>query len=302
MNAGALAASFEEAEVRTPHLRIAVRTGRNVTNDYGLIGRALPIAHRQTRPQISILISGEARADENGKRVWLGAGDFTVSDGGAKRGASGAYSGGTLRQLLVEWDPAVFGVAYDRDLEANSVSAKDRSGLEAAALRAISEPTSADGMIEVVDLLRAIGLPLERMDAGELRPGSAITRALHQSIAQHLSNLQRFPSIDDVANDLRWNQRRIHRAIKALGETYVLHWSDWRTVLHIHRMMSATRLLSAPGATTEMVARLTGFRSPTSLCHAFAKAGLPSPGTLAARARRSALETWADASELVAAE
>jgi hypothetical protein len=294
LSVGSLAAAFEDAEVRTPHLRVALRRGRNVTNDYALLGRAIPVAHRQTRPQISILLSGAGRTDENGRRVWMEAGDFVVSDGGAERGGSGAYSGTDLRQLLVEWDPTVFGLAYDRAFEASSVSQSDRSRLEQAALRAVCEETSPSGIVELLAVLRSIGLPLERVDARGLGPAPAALYALHRSVAARLSNLQDFPSIDDVAGDLNWNQRRIHRAIKSLGEAYGLQWSDWRTGLHIYRMLSATRLVSIPGATTELVARLTGFRSPTSLCHAFAKAGLPSPGALAARARGSALENWVD--------
>jgi transcriptional regulator GlxA family with amidase domain len=66
----------------------------------------------------------------------------------------------------------------------------------------------------------------------------------------------------------------------------------WRGALHHMRLAHALRLISAPGATTELVARHTGFRSPTALCHAFAKGGLPSPGVLARAARKDALESW----------
>jgi hypothetical protein len=62
--------------------------------------------------------------------------------------------------------------------------------------------------------------------------------------------------------------------------------------LHHTRVLQALRLLAAPGATTETVARLTGFRAPTALCHTFAAGGLPSPGVLARAATRDVLDRW----------
>jgi len=93
--------------------------------------------------------------------------------------------------------------------------------------------------------------------------------------------------------ELGSNARTVHRRIERIAERYVLPWSHWRSALHHTRIVQAIRWLGAPGATTELVARLTGFRSPTALCHAFAAAGLPSPGTLARAARRGPLEAWA---------
>jgi AraC-like DNA-binding protein len=291
---GGLDALHEDSEVRTPHLRISLRTGRNIATDYGLLNRAVPFMDRMQRPQVSVVLAGEGRADEQGRRVWLSANSFAVSDGGATRGGIHAYAGVETKQLLVEWDPAVFGAPFDRELAVANTNASDRARLEAAAERAVAPPTSTSGIAEVLAMLRSLGLPLDRVDPPSSRAAPAELCALHAAVASALSSLDRFPAIDDFAGELGWNARRIHRGIRTLAERFTLPWNEWRWVLRSQRMMAATRLLSAPGATTDAVAQLTGFRSPTSLCHAFAKAGLPSPGALARAARRDVLDAWTD--------
>lgn len=290
-----------DAEVRTPHLRIAVRAGRNVTTDYALLGRSVPFAHRCDRPQISVLFDGSGRLDEHGARTWMRPGEICLNDGGGVRGGSMAYSGETLCQLLIEWDPNVFGVSHDRPLATSTLSSVDRERLRLAGERAVNERTSAEGIRELFSVLRSLGLPFA--DVPVASESSAGLRRLNDAIWRNVSALDRHPSIDDVAAEIDWNTRRVHRGIAALTEQYAIPWSDWRSALHIFRLLTATRLLCAPKATTEVVARLTGFRSPASLCHAFAKAGIPSPGALtrAARARDRAfggevLDAWAQAS------
>lgn len=292
LDAPSLGVHYVDAEVRTPHLRIAVRSGTNVTTDYALLGRSVPYAHRMSRPQISILFDGEGRLDEGGKRVWMRAGQLCLSDGGGQRGGSMAYTGDQFLQLLVEWDPALHGVPWDASLATSALAARDRARLRDVATRVVVEATAPAAIRELFAILRSVGIPLELDDLPvEVSPMSAVNAA----VARWLSSLDRFPSIDDVAADVRWNQRRVHRAVAALARQYAVPWSDWRSALHAFRILNATRLLRSPRATTEEVARLTGFRSPSALCHAFANANLPSPGALTRAARGSdVLEAWAD--------
>lgn len=281
-----------DAEVRTPHLRVAVRSGLNVTTDYALLGRSIPYAHRMSRPQISVLFEGDGRLDEGHRRAWMKAGELCLSDGGGLRGGSMAYTGDRFLQLLVEWDPAVHGAPWDATLTTMRLGMRDLRRLRHAAQLAIEEPTAALGIRRLFAILRSIGIPLELADVpGELSPMSALNAA----VARWLSALERFPSIDDVAAEVSWNQRRVHRALTALTTQYAVPWTDWRSALHAFRLLNATRLLRSPRATTEQVARLTGFRSPSALCHAFTRASLPSPGALTRAARTGAvLEAWAD--------
>ncbi len=279
-----------DAEVRTPHLRIAARHGRNATTDYALLGRSVPFAHRTSRPQISVLFAGHGRLDERGRRLWMNSGELVISDGGGQRGGCMAYTGTTFHQLLVEWDPAVFGAPHDRALVTGALGRADLRRLALAGERAVNEATAAAGIRDVFALLRAAGVPFDRAD---VRPEPSPLAALNAAIANAVSMLDRSPSIDDIADQLGWNVRRVHRGIKILTERYAIPWTEWRSVLHCFRVLQSTRLLAVPGATTEGVARLTGFRSPTSLCHAFEKAHLPSPGVLTRAARSAVLDAWA---------
>lgn len=293
LHAPALDASHEDTEVRTPHLRLAVRRGHNVTTDYALLGRSVPFAHRMARPQISVLFAGGGRIEECGRRLWVASSDVVISDGGARRGGSMAYTGPELHQLLVEWDPAVFGAPWDRELDALRLRSRDLGRLAIAAERAARPETARDGLRSVLELLRAAGVPFTNV---EVPITSDEPRArLWGVVGSVLSSLVKFPSIDDVTDALAWNPRRVHRALKGLAHDYALPWTEWRSALHSQRMLDATRLLGAPGATTELVARLTGFRSPSALCHAFANAELPSPGTLARAAQRDVLDAWSRA-------
>lgn len=57
--------------------------------------------------------------------------------------------------------------------------------------------------------------------------------------------------------------------------------SSWQRILHWWRLLMATTLMTARGATTELVAAALGYGSPRSFCLAMAEAGLPSPGRIA---------------------
>ncbi len=58
---------------------------------------------------------------------------------------------------------------------------------------------------------------------------------------------------------------------------------DWRSERDFYRGLIATMFLSHPDATTTMVSRMLGYRSSEALCHAFRRAGLPSPGNVQKR-------------------
>ncbi|HEX3344245.1 MAG TPA: hypothetical protein VHS09_06715, partial [Polyangiaceae bacterium] len=147
-----------------------------------------------------------------------------------------------------------------------------------------------------LDFLRTLGFPLRRIEHGELHERldarAELARRVHAACSTALASLPMRPAMVDVVSALETHPRQIHRLVAAVAERYRLPWAHWRATLHHLRLAHALRLLSAPGATTEHVARRTGFRSPTALCHAFAKGGLPSPGVLARSARRGALEAW----------
>lgn len=292
LDAPELGASHLSIEVRSPILRASVHRGTNVTSDYGLVDRASQFVQRMSRPCLTVLLEGDGRFDEGGQHLAVSSGDIALSD--QRNGGTEAYSGARSLYLALDWDPVAIGGRFVEPVAIERLGPRERERLSGAA-RALEGLEPERACVEIVDVLRAAGVPFERLTTGDLGLGADETeQALARALGAHLSNLRAHPAIEDLVETLGWSPRLVHRRLAASARRYGVPWEHWRALLHYQRMLSALRLLAAPGATTESVARLTGFRAPTALCHAFAKAGLPSPGTLARDARREVLEAWAD--------
>jgi AraC-like DNA-binding protein len=279
-------------EVRTPSLRIGLHHGRNVSSDFGVVERAAPFVHRMTRPALTLVLEGHGRFDESGVRSRVAPGDLVLSD--QRAGGTEAYAGAPARWLVMDWDPSVVGAAYAEPACIHRLGRADLARLSVAA-RDIGGRRSAEASAEIVRVLRSLGVGFEKLDATDLsRAPRHEEQQLATALGAQLSSLESHPTIEDVVSDLGWNTRRVHRHMARSAKRYGLPWAHWRAMLHHMRLVSALRLLSAPGATTELVARLTGFRSPSALCHTFDDAGLPSPGAFVRAARRDVIEGWAD--------
>ena len=288
---GEVNAHHRSTEARAEGMRIAWLRGENVSSDYGLLNVAAPFAHGQSRGSITIVLEGDARFEERSSRAWLRPGALAVSDQGAN--GTEAFAGPVSSYLVFEWDPACFGVAPPRSFQTTKLDARDLDRVRELALD-LEGPHPAVATSSIVALLRANGLALAPVVAGDLVDRTTeADRALTNAVQSHLSRLELHPSIDDVVAELGWSSRHVNRRLAALAKAYSLPWEHWRSSLHQARMMAALRLASV-GAATELVSRKTGFRSPTALCHEFAKAGLPSPGALAraARAGHGVLDAW----------
>jgi AraC-like DNA-binding protein len=279
-------------EARTTGLRVAWQVGRNIASDYALLERAMPFVHRMTRSCLTVVLEGSGRFDEAGARAWLDPGSMVVSS--QREGGLEAYAGAATSMLVLEWDARVMGAAAVGRFRETRLRSRDRERLSALALAlAGNEPERAT--LAILDVLRSIGLPFGRPSEADLADvTTASERRLSLAIGAQLSQLETHPSLEDVVGELGWTTRHINRRFAALARTYGLPWDHWRAILHQTRLLTAFRLLSAPGATTELVARRTGFRSATALCHAFTKGGLPSPGVLARAARVDVLDAWSE--------
>ncbi len=292
LDAPELHAFHEAVEVRTPYLRVGVHRGQGVASDFGVLERAMPFVHRMSRPCLTLLLEGHGRFDEGGRRLRIEPGDLAVSD--QRRGGTEAYAGAFSRWIVMDWDPCIVGAPHAGALDLLRLSPLDRARLGAAA-REIGSPRSAEASAEIVRVLRSVGLGFERIAPRALDQAPPLAeQELARVFGAQLSNLRAHPAFEDVVSELGWNKRLVHRRLAAIADRYALPWEHWRSALHHQRLASALRLLSAPGATTELVSELTGFRAPSALCHAFAKAGLPSPGTFAQSARKNVIEAWAE--------
>jgi hypothetical protein len=273
-------------------MRLSTTESTRVTSDFALLERAAPfIANLAPRPrgEVMIVLGGQARFEEGSRRRYLVAGDVTVSD--VHRGGTEAHSGDASRVLIVEWE-AEAGVRIPGDFAVGRMGARDLARLDAAAA-AFRVDHSVAAIRTIFQVLRSVGFAFEPAALRELEaPADARDRAVCEACDAQLSRLETYPAVEDVADALGSNARQVNRRLRAMAMRYMLPWSHWRGALRHARMASVLRLLSVPRATTEQVARLTGFRSPTALCHAMADGGLPSPGVLARAATRDVLDAW----------
>lgn len=287
-----LDASHAHTDLRTPSLRVAVHSGRNVASDFAVVQRAAPFLHHCTRPQLLVLFEGQSRFDEQGRRAWITPGSFSLSD--PQRGGTDSFGGSASRWLVLDWDPAVLGAPFRGAAHIDRLPRQDLSRLEDAS-EGLTGPDPRAAVTSILAVFRSLGLDFARgaPDLAEV-PITTEDERVHAACMDHLWDLEKHPAIGDVVDGLGASERHTHRRITAVAARYRLPWSHWRAALHYTRVLQAVRLLAAPAATTEGVARATGFRAPAALCHAFAKAGLPSPGALAQSARRHGLEGWGD--------
>jgi AraC-like DNA-binding protein len=289
-----LDASYEIFDLRTRWFRMVRGRARGVVTDWGLLNRAVPFVHRfEGRTTMTIVLSGSGRFDEANEHAFLRPGDIALGD--MNSFGTEAWVGDTL---VLEWDPRMLGTGHRGRFAVERLSNVDIERLRQLAAR-LPGPAPLEVMVEVFDLLRANGLPIARMPSNDIARMHTPDplQPLQNVMSKRLAALQEFPTIEEISAALDWDQRQVHRKMAQLRDNYRVVWSHWRELVHQARLMRAMQLLANPKATTELVARLSGFRAPTALCHAFAKAGLPSPGRLAALARSDTLGAW---SELVA--
>lgn len=280
-------------ELRTPFLRVCVLEGENVATDWAVVQRATPFVERMARTSVSVVLEGRGRFDERGEHHALAPGTLALSD--HARGGTEAYAGARTRVLIAEWDPRVLGARHGQALTTLRLDARTlaRLGTFAGELGAADLGRATRAVDAIARVLRAEGLALAPFAVGDrITPALAEERRLAATLGAQLSRLREHPDLEDVGSALGASARHVHRRLGALAAHYQSPWPSWRALLRHYRFVSALRLLSAPGATTERVAEATGFRAPAALCHAFEKAGLPPPGTFVRDARRDPLEGW----------
>jgi AraC-like DNA-binding protein len=98
-----------------------------------------------------------------------------------------------------------------------------------------------------------------------------------------LNDLVGKPQLSDLEQRLGCSRWTLMRSFRQLHDMYGLSGlsggTDWRAMRAFTRLRVAGLLLTHPKATTRAIADSVGFRSPEAMCHAFANAGWPSPGS-----------------------
>lgn len=168
------------------------------------------------------------------------------------------------------------------------VGRRDLDRLRKAAGRLVT-PARDAAIEDVLAVLRANGLRFARVEPEEI---DARYASLNQALGARLDLLEGRPDVEEIATALHWSRRTVTRRLQSMARAYAFVRPHWREALRSARLLAALRLLAAPGATTELVARLTGFRAAAALCRAFADVGWPSPGRFAQAARRDPITSW----------
>jgi AraC-like DNA-binding protein len=287
-----LGARHQRVQLRTAALRVGIERSVRVASVFGVLDRGARFSHLMSRPCVTVLLEGRGRLDEGGRRCSVEAGSLVLSD--QRAGGTEAYAGEVVRWLVLDWDPEVMGARFAGPASITRLPPRLVQRLARAAER-LAGLDGATASADIVDLLRAQGLAFERARGADLAAQStAAERRLVHVVNERLALLAQHPAIDEVAGDLGVSVRHVHRSMAAAAQRHAMPWTSWRAELHRSRILAALRLLSVPRASTEGVARFTGFRSASALCHAFDDAGLPSPGTFVRDARRDVIEGWAD--------
>jgi hypothetical protein len=196
------------------------------------------------------------------------------------------WIGPTFRVLVIEWD-AGFGPTPDSFALA-SLSVVDHARLEAIAdvleRESDDRPTIA-ALRALFALLCSLGVRIDGLESlarSTERPRDVATARVLSSLR---SSLHCQPTWIDAVSDARRSERQLRRDVSSLVARLNLNVDGLRSLLVRERVLSATALLTAKGATVAEVARSVGFGSSRALGQALERAGLPSATTLASLGR-----------------
>jgi len=258
-------------DVVAPRFRLRVVATDRVTWDERLSTPAdAPWEGDGARVQIVVPLAGMVHVDDGRGPRSFGEGTLAMGDLGLLETRFEPEA----RVLMIDYAAIPLGTM---DAGAGRIAVRTRARL-AAALDVADE---AERAAAVVALLRAEGLPLEGVTETELAaPSAASDRLLAGALSSLFSNLEAAPMTVDLERRLGLSRRRVVDLVGHFAETYDLDARSFRTLHRRWRVMAGSALMTHPQARTEEVARQVGYGSARAFCHAFAAAGLPSPGGL----------------------
>lgn len=239
------------------------------------------------RVRLDVVLRGRLEATVGGRSFVIGPGDFLLVP---RLAACVTRGDGDNEILELDWDPGAPVAANTvSDIEHGTLSSTARAGARAlgSALAQVDGRTLHATAPIVADAFRALaadGLPVDpRAAEGVAAGGSASDQALFDAIDAALANLEASPAVVGLEQQLGWARRTVSRRASELHQRYGIQGLDgesWRSVRDFYRVLIGTIFASSPDITTRGLATILGYTSPDALCHAFANAGLPSPGAV----------------------
>jgi len=279
-----LDASLETQALVHSAYRVHLVTNRGVVCEDDLIRRAFARKGAVGRPVLTVVLEGRARLRVGDDRShWLGPGDVAIFP--SKESLSMRQEGDTFASIAVEWDPGTLASRAENSF--GTVDERSRRRLAEVARGMITTDQeaidiAAGCLAQMLDVLRAQGVPFGRADPGALI--EAVTpreRALSGTLDRLLCRLYEQPMAIDLHTALGLSARQATRIVAAFNARYGFNAGGWRDAVNRRRVGVGAALMSSPRATTERVAARLGYSSPTAFCRAMASAGLPAPGAVA---------------------
>lgn len=260
-----------------PRFRVHLVENERVICDDALALRAFDRKGELGRPVATFLVEGRARLRWHGEERWLSPGAVALLPG---------KSGVEMRQeaeprygaIVVEWEPGTLFVERPGSLETREATPEARAQALACAERLRA------GDREVLVPLRALFASLGLTPTAALPEADEAERfaPVSEALDRALSLLDAQPMSVDLERALALSARQVNRVVSELNQRYGFNAGTWRDARNRRRLLVAAALLSLRDVALGEVARTVGYRSETALCRAFANAGLPSPGSIAA--------------------
>lgn len=247
---------------------------RGLVQDERLLGS--PMGSHRSR--LTVLLAGDATVFAGDQPLVLAPGGFVAS---SRIGATRSRAA-NCRILEIDWDSGwAGGGVLESDLVRGTLSEPTLARLEQFA-RALGAPELAPApALAAFRALARDGLPFDlRALERELTPSALDDRRVMDALDTVLCRLEHSPDTQDLIALLGFTRRTLSRRLRQLSECYRMDAGayDWRSERDVYRGIVAAMFLSHPDATTIGVSRMLGYRSAEALCHAFRRAGLPSPG------------------------
>ncbi len=267
--------------------RVHVIHNRGVICDDELFLPAITRVGRVSRPVLTVIVEGRARVRlPTGFERWLEAGDLVLLPQKAvvamRQEAAPAF-----RSIALEWDPGTFGTREPPSPDAARLDRRAAEEVVATAdeLEACRDVVRAAQLLaSLTALLASRGAPFDPVATTDLvEPVPAAALHLSNVLDRVLSSLDGGPTLVDLDGALGLSPRQLNRVVSEFNRRYGFNSLGWRDTRNRRRLLVGASLMTAARARTELVARAMGYASPTSLCHAFAQANLPSPGLTAER-------------------
>ncbi|HEY0840361.1 MAG TPA: hypothetical protein VGD74_09265 [Vulgatibacter sp.] len=262
--------------------RVGIEIRRGVVRDWAMWPQQLQRAGASNRSNLFVQLAGEVHVRSAGRERTLQSGACMTEH---RSRSWGFRVDRPTATLILEWAPGEMG---DEIRDPFSDVKLSRTTLEACRRAAMSltypESTPAEVAAAIGTIfacLRAEGAPLHDVDEARLiEPVEPTVAALNHALDRSLSMADERPMLADLEERLGISERHIRRRTGDYLATYQANAAGWRELSHRWRLSTGLALMSAKGATTEGVARILGYSSPTAFCRAFAASGLPSPGAI----------------------